>query len=259
LESPILFEISGDVATITLNRADALNTIHIGLADALGDAVDAAEKSGARALLLKGAGRVFSAGGDIARFDDPKTYAEVANATMAQFHPAILKLAQSRLPTVAAVHGAVAGAGISMMLACDFAIAGAGTRFTLAYAMIGASLDGGASWFLPRAVGLRRAKELAMLSDVIDAATAERLGLINRVVGDDAVVGDASNLVRRLAAGPTAAFAAIKRQINSAAAADLEQQLDDERATLTRLAGGDDFAEGIAAYRSKRKPHFRGS
>jgi 2-(1,2-epoxy-1,2-dihydrophenyl)acetyl-CoA isomerase len=178
---------------------------------------------------------------------------------MAQFHPTVLKLARSRLPSVAAVHGIVAGAGVGVMLACDLVIAGAGTRFTLAYPKIGASVDGGASWFLPRVVGTRKAKELALLSETFDAETAQRIGLVNRVVADDRVQSDAMQLAKQLATGPSAAFAQIKRLIDAASGSDLARHLDDERAALVHLAKGDDFAEGIASFLEKRKPIFRGT
>ncbi len=177
-DRPVLFDVDGGIASITLNRPSVLNAIDIATAVALREAIEAAEESPARALLLKGAGRAFCAGGDVSSFDKVHGYAQVAELTMAQFHPAILKLARSRLPTIAALHGAVAGAGISLMLACDFTVAAASTRFTLAYAKIGASPDGGASWFLPRVLGTRKAKELAFLSETFDAPRrgANRIG-----------------------------------------------------------------------------------
>lgn len=256
---PVLIEIADNVATITLNRPNVLNSINIELAVALGEAIDAAERSHARAVLLRGAGRAFCAGGDVSAFDGSRGHAQVASETMAHFHPAVLRLSRLRLPTVAELHGAVAGAGIGLLLACDFAIAEAGTRFTLAYPKIGASLDGGASWLLPRALGTRKAKELAMLADTFDARTAKQLGLINRVVVADAVRQETMRFCQRLASGPTLAFAEIKRLIDSSGGNDLSQQLDDERATLSALADGRDFQEGINAHVEKRTPVFRGA
>jgi 2-(1,2-epoxy-1,2-dihydrophenyl)acetyl-CoA isomerase len=255
---PVLIEIADNVATITLNRPNVLNAINIALAIALGEAIDAAERSHARAVLLRGAGRAFCAGGDVSAFDGSLGHAQMASETMAHFHPTILKLSRLRLPTVAELHGAVAGAGIGLLLACDFAIAEAGTHFTLAYPKIGASLDGGASWLLPRALGTRKAKELAMLADTFDAQTAKELGLINRVVVADAVRQETMRFCKRLASGPTLAFAEIKRLIDSSGGNDLSQQLDDERATLSALADGRDFQEGINAHMEKRMPVFRG-
>lgn len=253
-----MLEVADGVATITINRPSVLNAIDTVSAIALREAIEAAEVSPARALLLRGSGRAFCAGGDISAFDGVRDHARVAGETMSEFHPAVLKLVHSRLPSVAAVHGAVAGAGIGLMLACDFVMAAASTRFTLAYAKIGASPDGGASWFLPRVLGTRRAKQLAILSETFDARTAEEIGLVNRSVADDRMPEEAILLARRLAAGPSAAFAHTKRLIESAWTSDLAQHLDDERSTLVGLAGGRDFAEGIDAYREKRRPTFRG-
>jgi 2-(1,2-epoxy-1,2-dihydrophenyl)acetyl-CoA isomerase len=258
LDQLVLVDIADGIATVTLNRPEVMNAIDVATATALREAIETAEKSDARVLLLTGSGRAFCAGGDVSIFSKSEDHADVAERTMAQFHPAVLKLAQSRLPSVAAIHGAAAGAGISLMLACDFAVAAARTRFTLAYPKIGASLDGGASWFLPRLLGTRKAKELAMLSETFDASTAERLGLVNRIVPDESIHAEAKQLARQLMEGPGAAYAEIKRLIDAAGCSDLGRHLEDERATLVKLANGHDFAEGIAAYLTKRKPNFLG-
>jgi 2-(1,2-epoxy-1,2-dihydrophenyl)acetyl-CoA isomerase len=208
---------------------------------------------------LKGAGRAFCSGGDVSVFEKEGDHAKAAGATMDVFHPSILHLARCRLPSVAAVHGAVAGAGIGLMLACDFAIAAIGTRFTLAYARIGASPDGGTSWFLPRVLGARRSKELALLADDFDASHALHIGLVNSAVPDEMLEPEALSLARRLGEGPSDALAQTKRLIDSVWDRDLAEHLDDERTTLIRLAGGEDFAEGIEAYHERRRPKFRGA
>jgi 2-(1,2-epoxy-1,2-dihydrophenyl)acetyl-CoA isomerase len=258
-DQPVLLEVAGGIATITLNRPKALNAIDVAMASELHKAVERAEGCSARALLLKGAGQAFCAGGDVSAFYETSDHARVAGQTMAQFHPSILKLAHCRLPCVAAVHGAAAGAGIGLMLACDFVIAAEGTRFNLAYAKIGASPDGGTSWFLSRALGTRRSKELAFLSENFDASCAERIGLVNRAVPNDMLEREALSLTRRLAEGPSAALAETKRLIDSACDRELAAHIEDERKTLTRLAAAHDFAEGIDAYREKRRPAFRGA
>jgi len=212
-DTPVQLAVENGVALLTLNRPMVLNAVDIALAEALDAAVCRIEQAGeARAILLMGAGRAFCAGGDVSKFDGREPHATVAARTIAAFHPAILNLASSRLPTIAAVHGAVAGAGISLMLACDFVVAASNTRFTLAYPKIGATIDGGASWFLPRLVGLRKAKELALLSETIDSATALTLGLLNRVVELGALPNVARSFASQIAAGPTAAFGAIKNR-----------------------------------------------
>jgi 2-(1,2-epoxy-1,2-dihydrophenyl)acetyl-CoA isomerase len=253
---PVAVDLVGSVATITLERPKLLNAIDVGLALALAAAVERADAA-ARAILVKGAGRAFCAGGDVSTFDGATAHAEVARRTITAFHPAILRLATSGKPSIAAVHGAVAGAGISLMLACDFTIAASGTRFSLAYPKIGASIDGGASWFLPRLVGRRKAKELAMLADSFDADTALDLGLVTRVVPTDDIGAEAMSFAARLANGPTAAFAAIKRLIDDDVVG-LARHLDAERDAFIQIAEGADFAEGLQAFCDKRSPVFKG-
>jgi 2-(1,2-epoxy-1,2-dihydrophenyl)acetyl-CoA isomerase len=211
-----------------------------------------------RALLLKGAGRAFCAGGDVSKFDGTEPFEEVADRTIRLFHPAVLALANLSIPTVAAIQGAAAGAGIGLMLACDFVIATPSTRFTLAYPKIGATIDGGASWFLPRLVGTRKAKELAMLSDALDGVQAEKLGLVTRLVTPEMLEDEAIRFTQMLSQGPTEAFGAIKHLVEHALSRSLETQLDAERDAFIGIAQSPDFAEGLGAYREKRSPVFFG-
>ena len=192
------------------------------------------------------------------RFNGTEPFEAVANRTIALFHPAILNLASLRIPTVAAVHGAAAGAGIGLMLACDFVIASPQTRFTLAYPKIGATIDGGASWFLPRLVGSRKAKELALLADTFDGTQAEQLGLVTRLVSPETLQDEALRFARTLAAGPTEAFGAIKQLVDHALSRSLEAQLNAERDAFVEIARTPDFAEGLTAFREKRSPLFSG-
>ncbi|MBI1775122.1 MAG: enoyl-CoA hydratase/isomerase family protein [Proteobacteria bacterium] len=257
---PLQISIENGLAVLTLNRPEVLNAIDVPLAQALLAAVERIETgAGVRAILLRGAGRGFCAGGDVSKFtgiDGP--HAEVADRTMRHFHPAIRGLALSPVPTVAMVHGAVAGAGIGLMLACDFVVAADTARFSLAYAKIGASTDDGASWILPRLLGLRKAKELAMLSDRIDAAEALRLGLINRAVAGERLEDEAMALARRLAAGPTTAFGMIKRLMDDSFSRDLSAHLEIECEAFVKTARTADFDEGLASFFGKREPKFSG-
>lgn len=256
-EHPVRFELIDGVAVITLDRPAVLNAINAALAGAFAEAVARAEKTAeARAILLRGAGRAFCAGGDVSTFQgDPVRTVE---RTISRFHPAIERLACSPLPTVAAVHGAVAGAGLSLMLACDFAIATADARFTLAYPKIGATIDGGASWFLPRLVGVRKAKELALLAERFDADTALAQGLVNRVVPAADFEIETMTFARALASGPTKAYATIKRLIDASLSTDLAGQLDAEKKGFIDIASTSDFAEGFSAFLEKRPPSFSG-
>lgn len=255
----LVITLDGGMAILTLNRPAVLNAIDVAAAKALLSAIDQIEKRGdIRAILLRGEGRGFCAGGDVSTFTGAEPHATVADRTMAVFHEAVLRLARSPIPSVAAVHGAVAGAGIGLMLACDFVLAAESARFSLAYTKIGASIDGGASWFLPRLVGSRKAKELVLLSERIDAAEAARLGIVNRVVATDDLAAEAVQLARRLVDGPTAAFGEIKKLVDTAFGNDLHTHLAHERQVFVEVAKTGDFAEGLTSFFEKRAPVFRG-
>jgi 2-(1,2-epoxy-1,2-dihydrophenyl)acetyl-CoA isomerase len=171
-------------------------------------------------------------------------------------HEAIVLLAEMRAPVIASLNGAVAGAGLSLALACDFAIAADNAKFTLAYVNIGASCDLSGSWSLPRLVGLRKALEIALLGDRFDAAEALRLGLVNRVVPEAELESTALALAQRLASGPAQSIAQMKRLMRISFEHDLRGQLDAERAAFLRCAATQDFSEGLDAFLAKRAPKF---
>jgi 2-(1,2-epoxy-1,2-dihydrophenyl)acetyl-CoA isomerase len=259
MTSSVLFDVADGVGFVTLNRPAVLNAIDVDLAEALDRALaEAGARADVRALVIRGAGRGFCAGGDVAKFDGTAPHAVVAARTIDRFHPAVLKLASLPKPTIAAAHGAVAGAGLSMLLACDFAIARADARFTMAYPRIGATIDGGASWFLFRTLGPRRAKQVAMLSDMLDAAEALEFGIVSQVVATQEFDATVKDFARRLAQGPTAAYATIKRLIDGAQSRGLAQQIDEERLGFLAAAVTDDFSEGLSAFLGKRPPSFKG-
>jgi 2-(1,2-epoxy-1,2-dihydrophenyl)acetyl-CoA isomerase len=173
-------------------------------------------------------------------------------------HHAILALRRAPMPVLASVHGAVAGAGVSLLMAADLAIAADGTKFTLAYSRIGVSPDGGATWSLPRLVGHRKALELMLLSVTFDAQAALHLGLVNWVVDPARLAAETDTIARRLAQGATAAFGETKRLVYQSADQSLAAQLDAEIDAFARCAGTRDFAEGVTAFVEKRKPSFKG-
>jgi 2-(1,2-epoxy-1,2-dihydrophenyl)acetyl-CoA isomerase len=159
---------------------------------------------------------------------------------------------------VAQVHGAVAGFGMSLLMACDLAVAADDSYYTLAYILIGTSPDGGSTYGLPRIVGMKKAMEIALLGDRFDAATAERLGFVNRVVPAAELAGAARTLAQRLAAGPALAYAGTKRLLQQSLNSTLETQLQAEAESFARCASGPDFKEGVMAFVEKRKPNFKG-
>jgi 2-(1,2-epoxy-1,2-dihydrophenyl)acetyl-CoA isomerase len=258
MSDTVLYSVAGSVATITLNRPSVMNALDLRTIGSLREAAERAETDAqARAVVIRGAGPAFLAGGDVAWFHANLSRApELVREGAPDLHRAILALRRAPKPVLAAVHGAVAGAGLSVMAAADLAIAAEGTQFTTAYSRLGTSPDGGATHFLPRLVGTRRALELLMLSDSFDASEAHRLGLVNRVVPADRLAAEAETLARRLAQGATGAFAEIKRLVNQTHDQPLAAQLDAEVEAFARCAGTRDFAEGVTAFVEKRKPNF---
>lgn len=257
----VLLTRDGAVAWVRFNRPAALNALDEDTATAFRDACRAvAGDSEVRALVIAGQGRGFMAGGDLARFGaDPDRAPEVASAIIGPLHEALLTLDALSVPVIASVHGPVAGAGFSVATAADLCIAADDARFTLAYARIGATPDGSGSYHIPRLVGLRRALELALLADTIDAAEALRIGLVNRVVPAAALEEETKALAGRLAAGPTAAYARIRRMMRDSWGADLGQCLDVEHDNFRASAATADFREGVAAFLGKRPARFQGS
>ena len=254
---PLLLERDGAVASICFNGPSALNAVDPPMARAFLSAVRglAADPS-VRAVIMRGAGNGFMAGGDLAVLSaDPQRGAE---ELIGPLHEAVTVLDAMDAPVVAQVHGVAAGAGFSLMLQADFVLAAAGTRFNLAYANIGTSCDVGASWALPRRVGLRRALEIALLSDTHDADAAERMGLINRVVPAAELEAEALALAHRLASGPTLALGHLRRLMRSSQDHDLAGQLHAEAAAFQACAATNDFRIGLDAFRDRRPPAFTG-
>lgn len=259
-EAPILLDIAEGIARIRFNRPKVLNAIDEAAVLALAVAVDrVAKDETVRVVVLSGEGKAFLAGGDVGRFhaagrDAPK----VVSAIIEPFHHAVLSLSAMPAPVIASLHGAVAGAGVSVALAADLAIAADDAKFTLAYTRIGTSPDGSSTFSLPRVVGLRKAMEIALLSDTIDAAEALRLGMVNKVVPAADLAAETDALAKRLASGPTLAYGRIKHLLRSSFGHSLSDQLHAERDAFVASAGTKDFAEGVAAFVEKRTPSFEG-
>ena len=257
---PLAYAVAGSVATITFNRPQVMNALDAGMIVALRAACERARDDAAvRAVVLCGNGPAFVAGGDVTVFHANLGRLPAMVARLAEeLHRAILALRQAPKPVLASVHGAVAGAGVSVMAAADLAIAADDTTFTLAYSRIGASPDGGSTWFLPRLVGARRALELMLLADNFDARTALQFGLVNRVVPAGELVAETAQLAARLASGPTLAYAETKALVNRAFESPLVDQLEAEAAAFARCAATADFAAGVTAFVTKSKAEFNG-
>jgi 2-(1,2-epoxy-1,2-dihydrophenyl)acetyl-CoA isomerase len=254
----VTYELNAHVATLTLNRPEALNALNLAMIDDLRESsARAAFDPQVRAVVLRGAGDHFMAGGDLKWFRDQlrcrqQERQQRFEALIAAVHGSVLTLKGMGKPAIAAVHGAVAGFGMSLMMACDLVVAADNAYFTLAYSNIALSPDGGATWSLPRQVGLKQAMEIALLGERFDAARARELGLINRVVAL-ADLGSASEaLAQRLAAGPTAALARTKALLNQSLGTSLEAQLQAEQRAFAACGAEPDFSEGLAAFFERR-------
>lgn len=259
MSTSVLYAVRDGIATITFNRPAVMNALD---ADMIRGFRAAAERAAAdaetRVVILRGAGPAFIAGGDVAMFHENRAaMAALVPELAGDLHHGILVLRRAPQPVIAAVHGAVAGAGMSIMLACDLVIAAEDTQFSLAYSHIGASPDGGATWFLPRVAGYQRAMEMILLADAMDAASLLRMGIINRVVAAGQLEAETNQLVQQLVQGPSRAYAEAKALLNRADQG-LAAQLDAEALAFARCATTPDFAEGVAAFVGKRKPLFKG-
>ncbi len=255
--SPLIVTRQGAIATLVFNRPAALNALDLPMAQALLAAVQAiAADPGVRAVVLKGAGRAFIAGGDLVTLQ--ANPAQGARDLLAPLNATLQLLQQIDAPVIAQVHGAAAGGGLSLMLMCDFVLAAEGTKFNLAYINLGTSCDVGGSWALPRLVGLRHALEIALLGDNFSTDDALRLGLVNRVLPAAELDSATHALAERLARGPTKAYGQMRRLLRTSFDRDLPAQLAAEAQAFDTCAHTQDLREGIEAFFAKRKPQFIG-
>ncbi|MFR9724045.1 enoyl-CoA hydratase-related protein [Streptomyces sp. MS19] len=263
MDDTVLYEVTESLATITLNRPAQLNALNVTAKEALLRALRAAAADSAvRAVLLTANGRAFCVGQDLAEHRDALAREERpgdAMETVARHYgPITLAIAAMPRPVVAAVQGAAAGAGLGLALAADLRLAAASAAFHTAFAGIGLTADSGLSWTLPRAVGAGRAAELLLDPRRVDAAEAERIGLVQRVVPDGELAAAARETALRLAAGPTLAYAALKRSLAFGASHPLAETLDEE-ARLQREAGASaDHRAAVGAFLRKERPRFEG-
>src|SRR5688572_26063474 len=240
---------------ITLNRPDRLNSFNEAMHAALMAALlDAEADSNCRALILTGAGRGFCAGQDLSdRVFSPGQAPDLSSTLERFYNPLVRKLRALQMPVVCAVNGVAAGAGANIALACDIVLAARSAKFIQAFAKLGLVPDSGGTYFLPRLAGTARAMGLAMLAEPLSAENAERWGLIWKVLDDERLMPEATELARRLASGPTKAFGLIKKAMHASSGNSLDSQLDLER-DLQRDAGfSEDYRKAVAEFLAKRK------
>ena len=258
----VLYEKSNGVANLALNRPEKLNAFNGQLHEDLHDALDiVAADEEVRCVVLRGEGRGFSAGADLQGEDlqrDGDEMPDLGEYLRKTYSETIKKITGMEKPVVAALHGPVYGAGVGLALACDLRIAAESVKFSVAFIKIGLMPDAGVSFFLPRVVGLGKAMEMSMLGNAVEAEEAYRIGLINKVVTDNALLDEAGALAEHLAAMPTQALGRIKQSLHASFEIDLETALEKEAEGQTFCGRTEDHKEGVAAFFDKRTANFSG-
>ena len=253
------------IATLTMNRPEARNALSMEMRCELTEALHDVERdSSVRCVVLNGAGDHFMAGGDVKGMGASleKSSEEIRKEFILRIHdlhPIMFAMRRMPKPVIASCRGAAAGAGVSVALACDLVIASETAFFTLAYCKIGTSPDGSSSFHLPRAVGIKKAMEIALLGDRFDAQTAAAMGMINFVVPDAELEAETSKLARRLASGPTHVYGNTKALFYRSLESEFESQLQAEAEYFSDCASRSDFREGVTAFIEKRDPVFTGN
>jgi 2-(1,2-epoxy-1,2-dihydrophenyl)acetyl-CoA isomerase len=257
----ILFELKDNIARLTLNRPDKLNSFNEAMHLEVREALNQVKEHSPRVLLITGAGRAFCAGQDLAdRQTKPgENSVDLGDSIEKYYAPLVRTLRALPLPVVAGVNGVAAGAGVSLALACDLVIATKSASFIQSFAKLGLIPDSGGTFFLPRLVGTARALGLALLGERLPAEQAAAWGLIWRCVEDEAFKESIEELINTLATAPTKGLAYTKSAINSSIGLLLDKQLDLERDYMRELGCSNDFREGVTAFLEKRAPKFTGT
>jgi len=254
----LIVERTGAIAKVVMNRPEARNALDLTMRREMLGALDEIEADPtARVVILTGAGGHFCSGGDVKTMKKAHTASE-GRGRVELLNKMVLRLVNFPLPTIAMVDGYAVGAGSNLALCCDLIIASDRAKFGELFCKIGLAVDGGGTWLLPRLVGLARAKELAFMGDVIDAAEAARIGLVNRVVDAAALETTTRALAEKIAAGPPLALRLDKQMLNRAASTDLASALEVEAFSQGLAIASEDHTEGVGAFFDKRPPKFSG-
>ena len=254
----LLVEKNDRVLNVTLNRPDSLNSFDENMLTGLIKAIEEAERNQEiRAIVIRGAGRSFSAGGDV------KTMGSATSAQVYEhigiLNSCIKAIKTIEKPVIAAVHGFAAGAGFNLALACDLIIATETSQFALSFSKVGLISDGGGSYFLPRLIGPHLAKEFFFTGEPVSAGRMYELGVINRLVAADSLEEKTNELAATLASGPSKAYGMMKKMIDRSFTTTLDEILEQERITQTLMISTEDHVEGVSAFKEKRSPSFSGN
>lgn len=258
-DSIVKTENKNNVFIISMNRPDRLNAMYMDLFEQMLQALKEAESAEYRSVIIRGEGKAFSVGGDIRAFSEvAQSGKEIPERGPDLLHEVMMKIRKLEKPVIASIQGACAGAGLSLVLCSDLAIAADNAKFNLAYAGIGLSPDGGSTYFLPRHVGLKNATEILLTGKTMTAEKAKDLGLINRVVKEEELIEQTEQIAMMLAMGPTAAFTKMKKLLYVTFDNTLENQLMLESKYFSQSSMSEDFKEGLTAFLEKRPPMFQG-
>jgi len=259
-EDKVLFDVVDGIGAITFNRPDEANAMDLDvMRNLMHIAIECDEDPTIRTVVITGNGNFFSAGGDLAAFEAAGAEAGALIKEMTTyFHAAVSRFSRMNAPIIAAVNGMAAGAGFSLVAACDVAIASESARFTSAYTAASLSPDGSSTYFVPRLVGLRRAMELMLTNRRLSAHEALEWGLVNEVVADDHLTERTMELGRDFAQGATLAYGRVKALLHDSFANTLESQMELEARGIAALTHTHDGREGVSAFREKRTPRFEG-
>lgn len=257
MSQDLLVKTESGVMSITLNRPESLNALSEGIVQGLLDAIETAKHStDIRSILMSGAGRSFCSGGDVKGMGSAgptQIYDHIG-----RLNECILAFAELDKPIIAAVHGYAAGAGVCLALACDQVVAAEDAKFVMSFSKVGLISDGGGLFFLPRTLGVYRAKELLFNAEPISAAQAKDWGIVNRLFPPEEMQEQSFAYALKLANGPTRAYGQIKRLANQALMSDLAGILEQERSIQSMIGTTHDHQEGVRAFIEKRRPRFEG-